>query len=131
MDTFKIQSKESWLNLLCVTEKDLKKIIDNKANSYSKHEISKSSGNLRTIYCIDNSSEIYALQNKLKKMFFINIFLPECVCGFRKNYSYIDFLIPHTSTKNNQLYLRLDIKNFFESIAVDLFRKFLKYYIDK
>ncbi len=65
----------------------------------------------------------------MQKYFFRNIFLPECVYGFRENCSYIDFLMPHISSEN-KFYLRLDIKDFFESISVEYIKSFFQYYID-
>lgn len=129
MDNFKIQSKDLWLQLLDVTETELERTINNKEESYHVYQKKKLNGH-RTIYCINDLSELYILQNKLQKLFFSNIFLPECVYGFRSGYSYIDFLIPHTSIKNNINYLRLDIKDFFESISIELVKNFFKYYID-
>lgn len=129
MDNFKIQNKESFLQMLNISEKELETVIDNKDKSYSIYQKAKSNG-YRTIYCINSADRLYILQKRLQKLFFCNIFLPECVYGFRPNYSYIDFLIPHISNNTNQHYLRLDIKDFFDSISIEYVKNFFKYYID-
>lgn len=129
MDNFKIQNKELWLQMLNVSEKELETVIENKERAYSIYKKAKSNG-YRTIYCINSSDRLYTLQKRLQKLFFCNIFLPECVYGFRPNYSYIDFLIPHISNNKNQHYLRLDIKDFFDSISTEYIKNFFKYYID-
>lgn len=56
--------------------------------------------------------------------------LPDNVCGFVKKRSYRDFLVPHVNkTSKNRFYLRLDIKNFFDSISDKKVRYTLQEYI--
>ncbi|MBD5103238.1 MAG: RNA-directed DNA polymerase [Ruminococcaceae bacterium] len=128
MDSFKILNKETWLQTLNISEEELMKVAELKSLFYKKYRKEKPSG-YRTIYIINKDSVLYSLQSKIQKKIFRNIFLPECVYGFRENCSYIDFLTPHISSKN-KFYLRLDIKDFFESISVEYIKDFFQYYID-
>lgn len=128
MESFKITSKEMWLQMLNVSEEELNTNIACRALVYSKYYKPKSIGS-RAIYRINKKSTLYNIQCRIKRYFFCNIFLPECVYGFRENCSYIDFLVPHVSSKN-KFYLRLDIKDFFDSISADYIRSFFQYYID-
>lgn len=128
MESFKITNKEEWLQTLNISEKELLRVIEHKSLFYKQYNKAKANG-YRTIYCIDKNSALYALQSRIQKCFFCNIFLPECVYGFREKRSYIDFLTFHVSPEG-KFYLRLDIKDFFESISVKYIKSFFKYYID-
>ncbi len=130
MDGFRILNKESWLKMLNISENELKVILDNKNTAYNIIKKPKKGG-YRTIYCINNESQLYILQNRIQKHFFCNIYLPECVYGFRAHYSYLDFLIPHISNNSDRCFLRLDIKDFFDSISIENIKSFIKYYIDE
>ena len=128
MDSFKILNKETWLQTLNISEEELMKVAELKSLFYKKYRKKKPNG-YRTIYIINKDSVLYSLQSKIQKKIFRNIFLPEYVYGFRENCSYIDFLTPHISPKKI-FYLRLDIKDFFESISVEYIKNFFQYYID-
>lgn len=73
----------------------------------------KKHGKERTIYGIKPKTKLYSLQKKLLKNFLEDIPLPNCVCGFVKEHSYLDFLKVHCGKK---YFLRVDIKDFFNSI---------------
>lgn len=98
MGSFKITNKEEWLQTLNISEKELLRVIEHKSLFYKQYNKAKANG-YRAIYCIDKNSALYALQSRIQKCFFCNIFLPECVYGFREKRSYIDFLTFHVSPK--------------------------------
>lgn len=128
MDSFRIQSKELWLEMLSTREEELQEIIKNKSEAYSIYKKKKRNGT-RIIYCINHSSSIYKMQKQIHQLFFKNIYYPDCVYGFRPHRSYIEYLIPHISESKNRHYLRLDIKDFFNSITIENARMFFKYYV--
>ncbi len=82
---------------------------------YSKIEIPKKRGT-RTIYVIDQKSSLYQIQKNIQKNFLAQIKIPICAKGFYKETSYCDFLKEHVGKK---YYMRMDIKEFFDSITVD------------
>lgn len=82
---------------------------------YSKIEIPKKIGT-RTIYVIDQKSSLYQIQKNIQKNFLAQIKIPICAKGFYKETSYCDFLKEHVGKK---YYMRMDIKDFFDSITVD------------
>lgn len=82
---------------------------------YSKIEIPKKRGT-RTIYVIDPKSSLYQIQKNIQKNFLAQIQIPICAKGFYKETSYCDFLKEHVDKK---YYMRMDIKEFFDSITVD------------
>lgn len=81
----------------------------------------------RTINAVNQRSLLYKLQKKFLKNYLEDIPLPDCVCGFVKGKNYLDFLIPHCKKK---YYLRIDIKDFFNSLKENLVRDCLLEYID-
>ena len=99
-------------------------IID-KNSAYKSFEMT-TNGKVRNIDAIDSKSSLYKLQRNFLDRFLIDIPLPDCVCGCVKGKCYLDFLIPHCGKK---YYLRLDIKDFFNSLKVDKIRSVLDEYI--
>lgn len=97
----------------------------NKSNAYTE-VILDINGKQRDISIIDKDSQLYRLQKNLLENFLDDIPLPNNVCGFVKGKSYLDFLKAHCSKK---YYLRIDIKDFFNSINVSLIKKVLSEYI--
>ena len=83
-------------------------------------------GKSRDISSIDKESKLFVLQRNLLDSFLSEIPLPDNVCGFVKGKSYLDFLKPHCKKK---YYLRLDIKDFFNTIKVSAVKEVLKEYI--
>ncbi|WP_312471230.1 reverse transcriptase family protein [Neobacillus sp.] len=81
----------------------------------------------RTINAVNKRSLLYKLQKKFLNNYLEHIPLPDCVCGFVKEKNYLDFLIPHCKKK---YYLRIDIKDFFNSLKENLVRDCLSEYID-
>lgn len=110
-------------------ENGFKEAISDKEQNYQKINVSRK-GKLREIQCIDSNKELYRLQSNLTKNFLNKISLPENVCGFVKGRSYKDFLVPHiNSSQTDRYYLRLDIKNFFDSITEEKLKQILTEYI--
>ncbi len=128
MNSFKIESKESFLKILALQEDAVLETINHKDDGYIKRSFSKKSG-VRDIYEIRSANHIYHLQRNINLEIFNNIYFPECVYGFRKHKSYFDFLVPHISNNKNRYYLRLDISDFFDSINVDDISEALRYYV--
>lgn len=116
-------------NIIKVNEESLIKILEEKSNKYNLVEIPKKNG-LRKIYILDNKSKLYSLQKEINENFFNNIMISDCCYGFKKECNYIDFLEPHKWFYEERYYLRLDVKNFFESISYELLHETLSYYIE-
>lgn len=110
------------------TEEDLIKALSEKDKIYYSYEIPKKNGK-RRIYVLDEKSSLYKIQRRLSKNFINNIMLTESCYGFKKGYNYMDFLEPHISFFGKKYYLRLDIKDFFESISYDFLSETISYYI--
>jgi hypothetical protein len=105
-------------------EDEIEAILNVKTKYYNNVKISKKNG-LRKLSCIEGSSPLYDLQQNLK-VFFDKIPIANNVFGFVKGYGYKDFLKPHI---NRKYYLRVDIKNFFDSIDKELLKSVLEYYV--
>ncbi|WFR57324.1 reverse transcriptase family protein [Anaerocolumna sp. AGMB13025] len=131
MKIWKIENKAMFYNdILGINEDELAGILSdkNKKKYYGiPIEIPKKSGK-RTIYSINNSSKIYIIQKRLCDKFLHNILLPDTVHGFRKDTNYIEYLLPHICFYKDYFYLRLDIRNFFESINTASIKEALEYY---
>lgn len=112
-----IGSREFFLeNVLRTAPEWLEAVSANKGQYYHAFQIPKGSGT-RTIQGIQNGSPLYDLQKNLCRNFLDKIPLPTPAAGFVREESYLTFLKPHTGKK---YYLRLDIRNFFDSITVDM-----------
>ncbi|WP_176520983.1 reverse transcriptase family protein [Bacillus thuringiensis] len=110
-------------------DENFKIIIEKKANNYKNLLISRK-GKQREIKCINKDRQLYRIQTNLVQNFLNEIPLPDNVCGFVKKRSYRDFLVPHiNNTSTERYYLRLDIKNFFDSITEEKIEKSLQEYV--
>lgn len=132
MKIWKIDSKEKFLNEVLETKEE--KLIEilvqrNKEDYYGEPIIIPKKNGNRYIYAVDSNNKLYYIQKKLVDNFLSNIQLPEVTYGFRKNFNYFDYLAPHINFYKNNMYLRLDIKDFFGSIKKDMIQEALKYYI--
>ena len=78
-------------------------------------------------YSIRKPSVTHDINTRLTKAVFDKIPLNDCVIGFRKKYSYYDFLNPH---KNNYNFLRLDVKSYFHSLRYETIKKCLNPYFE-
>lgn len=132
MDSYKILNKDAFLEMLNVSENDLKKIIKEKSSCYHNFLIrNKKHDSLRLISAIKNKSDIFVLQKTLQKEFFSSIYFPSNVYGFIKQRNYLDYLEPHCSKNNGKFFIRLDIKSFFDTISSDIIKECLSYYINE
>lgn len=132
MDSYIIKNKEEFLNIIDITEEELKKVLKDKAKAYHKFKvINKKRNSLRTIHGIVLNSDIYRMQRNLQKYIFNNFYFPSNVYGFIKHKNYIDYLVPHCTNVGKKYFLRLDIKNFFDTISVDQLQECLSYYFDE
>ncbi|MCM3124432.1 MULTISPECIES: reverse transcriptase family protein [unclassified Mesobacillus] len=104
--------------------------LDTKSQAYTEMMIYRK-GKQREIKSLKKNSDLYLLQKRLAENFLNNIPLPNNVCGFVKNNSYKDFLLPHNIKDRNKTryYLRLDIADFFNSISEEKVRKTIDEYI--
>lgn len=83
----------------------------------------------RPLFTLDKKSEFYSAQLNIIEQFLNNVELNDCAKGFRKDFSYLHFLEPHSG---NYQFMRLDIKNFFHSIDENLLKKcFSPYFRDE
>ncbi|MGN7312682.1 reverse transcriptase family protein [Alkalicoccobacillus gibsonii] len=112
-----------------MNEEDLKTNLLNKTSYYHTFDIEKKGG-VRQISALRKGNNLYNLQHNLANKFLNTIPLPDNVCGFVKGKSYKDFLKPHVrSVSKERFFLRLDIKNFFNSIDTSIIDNALKEYI--
>lgn len=79
--------------------------------------IEKNNCGKRKITTVNNDSYLWKIQKFLVVNIFGNFQFPEYVTGFQNKKSYCDFLNIHIGT--NREYLKLDIKDFFNSIPVE------------
>ncbi|WP_431175157.1 reverse transcriptase family protein [Bacillus cereus] len=102
--------------------------IKNKKDYYYTVKIPKKGG-IRELNCIRQDTPLIELQRSIKENFLDKIPIAENVYGFVKGQSYKDFLTPHIwENGKKRYYLRVDIKNFFDSISEDTLIKTFSYY---
>lgn len=134
MENWKITDYESFLeNILEINSEEIETINKELDSDFLYNEITMLTNSYkkeRTVYSIDKDSLVYKCQNNIEKNFFNKVFFSSCAFGFIKSKSYFDYLSYHSSIGSNTFYLRLDVKNFFDSIQVSDFVECLQYYID-
>lgn len=124
MQTFIYNEDFFYRKILSSEKESIKEIIKEKDNFYSIKKIPKKNG-VRTIACLEKNSDLAKIQQSIRINFLNTISIPNFVYGFVSGHSYIDFLKPHV---NKKYYLRLDIKNFFESINYKTLEEVFNYY---
>lgn len=130
MGIWKIEDKQVFLEqILKMKEDKIIEIISNEKEKYYKNtiELPKKDGK-RYICCIDKNSNLYQLQKNLCQNFLENIMISDLAYGFVKKLNYADYLYPHVNFYKKNYYLRLDIKNFFDSIDYEVLKSVLSYY---
>ena len=100
-------------NVIKYDENDIIAVIINKLIYYHEIKVLKKRG-IRTIYTLEKNTNFYGMQKNLQKNFLSKVLLPTCVKGFCNETSYCDFLNEHV---NKRYYMRMDIKDFFDSIT--------------
>lgn len=110
-------------------DKDEAEIIQTmKAGYYGDPIELKKKNGIRKIYSPNRRHVLYYVQNKLLHGFLNNIHVSPVAYGFVKKSCYYDFLEPHVDFYKQNYYLRLDIKDFFDSISGEMVRDALGYY---
>lgn len=110
----KIYSKEYFLRkILECSEEELQRAKEQKLLVCHEDQIPKKEG-FRSIVSIEADCELIRLQRKLLKNFLSKLPVSPSAKGFIKGCSYVDFLEAHIG---HDYFLRLDIKDFFGSIA--------------
>lgn len=85
-------------------------------------------GGYRSIVSVEPNSELARLQKKLQKNFFSKLPVSPSAKGFIKGCSYVDFLEEHIG---HEYFLRLDIKDFFDSITIESLKENLEPFAEK
>ncbi|MEC0259734.1 reverse transcriptase family protein [Paenibacillus lautus] len=118
------------MKTLGISVEELTDVLTKKNSFYSSRSLIKKNGS-RTLQCIKPNSRLYVLQNNLVNRIFEDLALPDTVYGFVRGRSYKDFLNPHVKVhkESTRYYLRLDIKDFFESITQDILEQELMFII--
>ncbi|APQ77512.1 reverse transcriptase family protein [Clostridium botulinum] len=131
MKVWKIENYDDYFNFIVkVSEDNINELLsqDEKKKYYSGYiEIKKKIGK-RKIYCVDKDSKLFKLQKNIKSNFLDNIMLSDACYGFRKGYSYYDFLSPHKDFYSKKYFLRIDIKEFFNCIDYSIIEDVIKHY---
>lgn len=124
MQTY-IYKEKFFYNKILSTQKSLvEEILKDKDKFYTKVKIPKKNG-LRTINCLEKNSLLSKVQQSIRVNFLNTISIPNYVYGFVTGQSYKEYLRPHIKS---EFFLRLDIKNFFESITNDTLESVFSYY---
>ncbi|WP_286059211.1 reverse transcriptase family protein [Bacillus mojavensis] len=122
-------TEQFFQNIIRDSSANIQASLEEKEGSYEKFSISKNSGT-RTIYSIKSESKLKKYQKNLLSNFFEYINISDQSYGFVKERSYKDYLQPHINNNlyKDRYYLRLDIKEFFESIKRETIKKELSFY---
>lgn len=99
--------------------------LEKKNDYYQIKEIPKKNGK-RIIHSISADSPLFYYQENLWKNFLCKIPCSTSAYGFVKGSSYKDFLIPH---QRMSFFLRVDIKDFFNSIDKEKIKEVLRPYV--
>lgn len=124
----KIYSREYFLRkILECTEEELLIAKGQKISVCSVSEIPKKEG-VRRIISVQKGSQLLKLQKRLQTNFFSSIPLPPVAKGFIKENSYVDYLEEHIG---HDFFMRLDIKDFFDSITEEHLRSDLNFFVEE
>lgn len=106
-----------YFNYLAVPASDLEEELRCKEKYYETFSISKRSGGERTLCAIKQDSTVYKAQKNFYEYYLKKFSLPVCVKGFVQGSSYREYLAAHCG---QDLFLRIDIKDFFPSVKSEL-----------
>lgn len=84
----------------------------------------------RSVCSIDKTNCMYRIQYNLKRNFLDKIYVSDAVYGFVKGNNYFDYLNEHLVQDNNRFFLRIDIKDFFNSITGEHIVDSFDYYVE-
>lgn len=118
----KIYSQEYFLHkILECSQEELEQAKTQKGSVCQEDDIPKKEG-YRKIVSVKPGCDLLRLQKNLHKNFLSKLPVSPSAKGFLKGYSYIDFLEEHIG---HEYFLRLDIKDFFDSITKDMLKESL------
>lgn len=121
-----IYTEEYLIQKVLNTDKEIfQQVLQNKEKYCIEVDVPKKNG-VRKIVKIEDKSELKKIQKRLLKNFFETIPISPVAKGFIKGSSYIDFLEEHIGS---EYFLRIDIKEFFDSISLELVGESLEQYI--
>lgn len=130
MKKWQIQNRISLLSdILDITENDLDELLNTIDKCYEKMVLPKKTKKEKRIIYRIKSPTLIKLQKRLINKFFSNVYTPSNVFGFKKGSNYLDYLTYHKTIGDDTYFLRVDVKNFFNSIRIDDFKASIKYYI--
>ena len=130
MKKWQIQNYNSFLSdILDITESDLNELLNTIDECYEKIVLSKKTKKEKRIIYRIKSPLLIRLQKRLVNKFLSNVYTPSNVFGFKKGSNYLDYLTYHKTIGDDTYFLRIDIKNFFDSIRIEDFKISAKYYI--
>lgn len=115
-------------NVLKTDEENLMEVLENKEDAYKVFEIPKKRGT-RCIHGLKKNKqgeELKSIQKNLCHNFLNKCPLPTPAKGFIKKENYQAFLQPHV---NMCYFMKIDIKNFFDSFSSDFIEKILNEHI--
>lgn len=124
MQTFIFKREFFFDKILKHNEIIIKKEVLDKEKNYYQKKIPKKNG-YRDLNCLKNHTKFYAIQQNLRKNFLNTVSIPNYVYGFVSGSSYKDFLEPH---RKNDVFLRIDIKDFFSTIDKKMINEVFSYY---
>lgn len=107
------------------TKEQLEIIIQNKQNVCEKKVIPKKDGE-RNLIAVKPKCEFKKMQKALLDNFLSKIPISPSAKGFLKGSSYINYLEEHIG---HEAFLHMDIKDFFDSISIELLRDALKQFV--
>lgn len=107
------------------TQEEVERAKNQKAFVCSETRLPKQSG-FRSIVSVENDCQLKKLQKNLQKNFLDKLPVCPSAKGFVKGSSYVDFLEEHIG---HEYFLRMDIRNFFDSITKELLDESLKNFV--
>ncbi|AEY65236.1 reverse transcriptase family protein [Clostridium sp. BNL1100] len=126
----KIYKEEYFYNSILKHSKEtVLKGLGAKSEAYFKFDMPKANNEKRTISALDKDNLIHELQSNLNNNFFSLQPLPICVKGFVKGNSYLDYLNAHIYDNSSTYFVRLDIKDFFDSISKEVLISTLREFV--
>ena len=130
MKKWQIQNYSSLLSdILDITENDLDELLNTIDKCYEKIALPKKTKKEKRIIYQIKSPTLIRLQKRLVNKFFSNAYTPSNVFGFKRGSNYLDYLTYHKTIGDDTYFLRVDVKNFFDSIRIDDFKTSIKYHI--
>lgn len=130
MRKWMIKSDEELYKIIGCTREKFAIIQMTKSSYYGVPVYIKKKNGLRKIYSPNRLHDLHSIQKKLLHGFLNNIRVSPVTYGFVKKSCYYDFHEPHMDFYKQNYYLRLDIKDFFDSISSKMVRAAFDYYCD-